>query len=206
MYQFVIGQNIGLATGRSNKSEDCDHFYVTNMMMEAKCAERTTQSALFPLYSYTEIGGKTVNYNKTIVKVFSEKIGIPYIEGEHESRDSFSEYDLFCYIYAVLSSRSYRDKYGEFLKADFPKVPFVEDSSLFWRLVELGSQLVKYHTMQDISSDLIVFCGTDYCVEKIKYSKGKIFINKSSYFEKISEEEWGFSIGGYNPLQRRFKD
>ena len=56
--------------------------------------------------------------------------------------------DIFHYIYAVLYSNTYRTKYAEFLKIDFPRVPFTKDSKLFQKLREYGKRLADLHLMQ----------------------------------------------------------
>lgn len=207
MDQFIQGKNIGLATGRSNKSEDCDHFYVTTTMMEAKCAERTTQSAIFPLYSYSGITGKSVNYARKIVNEFSRIIGLQYVEQTQSMRDhSFNEIDLFSYIYAILNNESYRQKYGEFLKSDYPKIPYIEDKELFWKLVDLGKKLIDIHTLECIRDYPSRFIGNNKCVEKVTLASNRVYINKSSFFNGVDETLWNYGIGGYKPLQRWFKD
>lgn len=207
MDQFLGNANIGLATGRSNKSDECNHFFVSSMIMEAKCAERTTQSALFPLYSFGSLTGITVNFKRDIVDKFSSMLGLRYVECCVSERDkTFNERDLFNYIYAVLNNNHYRDKYGEFLKSDFPKIPYTRNVDLFWKLSVLGGKLVSAHTMHvPVENDLTLH-GDNLLVEKVKHSDSKVFINKATYFESISYEIWSYSIGGYQPLQRWFKD
>jgi predicted helicase len=138
--------------------------------------------------------------------------------------DIFSPVDLLDYIYAVLHSPSYREKYQEFLKIDFPRVPFNVDQKRFWRLVEKGGQLRKLHLLEDISeSDLnISFPETeraDNLIEtkfikrdpgfKLKDNKdnvGRLYINDEQYFDNVPEIAWNFYIGGYQPAQKWLKD
>ena len=210
---FANCHNWGLITARSNKSDDCSHFYISKYMSEAKCGERTTQSAIFPLYLYSKELGKTVrtpNLNPEIVKEISEKLGLPYVpDSDGGKTDSFAPIDLLDYIYAVLHSPKYRETYKEFLKIDFPRVPYPTDIDLFWKMVELGGQIRRIHLME---ADVLNTPVTTYPVDgenevtKPAYKNGKVYINKEQYFDGVPELAWNFYIGGYQPLQKWLKD
>ena len=210
--QFVMGQNIGLATGRTNKTPTCDHFLAVDHMIEMKCAERSTCAAVFPLYSYYVLGEgieKSINLDKTIIASFAERVGLEYIEGSNtDNKAVFNEYDLFCYIYACLYSRSYREKYADLLKADFPRIPYCEDSRIFWSLKEKGELLINLHTFKQ-ESDLAkneTFLDNGRIVQKARLKNNRVYINNNSYFEEVELEDWEMIIGGYAPLQYWFKD
>jgi len=142
MIHFSHGNNIGLISARSNKSDTCDHFYITKYMSETKCGERTTQSAVFPLFTYSKSLGKTIrtpNLKSEIVTEISKKLGLPFTpDSDGGSMDNFAPIDLLDYIYSVLHSPKYRETYKEFLKIDFPRVPYPTDKEMFWKMVELG--------------------------------------------------------------------
>lgn len=210
---FFHGNNIGLITARSNKSDDCSHFYISRYMSEAKCGERTTQSAIFPLYLYSEEMGKTVrtpNLNSEIVKEISDKLGLPFApESDGGNTDNFAPIDLLDYIYAVLHSPKYRETYKEFLKIDFPRVPYPTDKEMFWKMVKLGGEIRKLHLMESPLLDTLItrfpLNGSNE-VEKITRKENRVYINKTQYFEGISDLAWNFYIGGYQPLQKWLKD
>lgn len=213
MQHFLLGPNIGLATARSNKSETCDHFYVTNLMMEAKCAERTTQSAIYPLYIYYTVAGqlkKSINYDDSIVAEFASRLGIKYTGDYQESTiDSFSAVDLFYYIYGCLYSIKYRNKYHTFLKENYPRVPYATDISEFWRLVSHGHELCDLHLMDtplELLTGVTFVSDGGKVVEKVSFKNDRVYINSKSYFDNISSEQWKFILGGYQPLQRWYKD
>jgi predicted helicase len=112
-------------------------------------------------------------------------------------------------MYAVLHSPNYREKYQEFLKIDFPRVPYPQDQNSFWQLVKLGSELRKIHLLEgEIFEKLITTypIDGDNKVEKICYEFGKVKINQSQYFEGITPNVWEFFIGGYQPAQKWLKD
>lgn len=111
-------KNIGLISARSNKGDDCTQFLITDIMSEAKCGERTTQSSVFPLYLYSYNFGeykRQLNLNKDIISIISKKIGVPFVDEIRSSKDSFSGEDILAYLYAVLYLKSYRKKYKQFI-------------------------------------------------------------------------------------------
>ena len=119
--------------------------------------------------------------------------------------------DIFHYIYAVFHSNMYRTKYAEFLKMDFPRVPFTKKKHLFQKLAEYGKRLTELHLMQspELDSPVAKFQEVgNKRVDKIRYDKKskRIFINKTQYFEGVKEDIWEFKIGGYQVCNKWLKD
>ena len=125
------------------------------------------------------------------------------------------------YIYGVLHTPSYREKYKEFLKIDFPRVPYPTSADNFWTIGKLGAELRQLHLMESpILSKFITKypIDGDNIVEKIKYesgeipssdgmtSLGKVYINKEQYFDGVSQEVWDFYVGGYRVADKWLKD
>lgn len=211
--KLFMYNNIGLITAKSNKSDTCDHFYITKYMSETKCGERTTQSAIFPLFTYSVALGKTIrtpNLKLEIVVEISEKLGLPFApDSDGGSMESFAPIDLLDYIYAVLHSPKYRETYKEFLKIDFPRVPYPTDKEIFWKMVELGGEIRKLHLMESPLFDTLIttypVTGTNEVV-KLNRKDNRVYINNEQYFEGISDLAWNFYIGGYQPAQKWLKD
>ncbi|SNS57752.1 N-6 DNA Methylase [Belliella buryatensis] len=218
MKQFIQRENLGLVTARSNKSETCDHFYISKFLMETKCGERTTQSAIFPLYIYPETSGqqtigqsteRTPNLNAEIVKEIAEKLDLTFTNEKEKTDGTFAPIDILDYIYAVLHSPSYREKYKEFLKIDFPRVPYPKDKDIFWQLVKLGGQIREIHLLESQTVDKYI---TQYLIDgnnvvvKPNYENGKVYINDTQYFDNVPQIAWEFYIGGYQPAQKWLKD
>ena len=128
---------------------------------------------------------------------------------KEQTTGTFAPIDILDYIYAVLHSPTYREKYKEFLKIDFPRVPYPKDADIFWQLVKLGSELRQLHLLE---SPIVNQFITKYPVEgnnavdKIKYEDGKVWINETQYFEGVPQVSWDFYIGGYQPAQKWLKD
>ena len=132
--------------------------------------------------------------------------------------------DLLDYIYAVLHSPNYREKYKEFLKIDFPRVPYPKDAQTFWQLVKLGSELRQIHLLESPIVEKFItqypedgdnVVGKPY-FEKTTETLGKVYINYTKtpptgagelqYFANVPELAWNFHIGGYQPAQKWLKD
>lgn len=223
MQHFINGENIGLITARSNKSETCDHFYISKNIMETKCGERTTQSAIFPLYLYPETNAqqtlhdnieRTPNFNPAIVKQIADSLGLTFVNEPFDSAQgatpaTFAPIDVLDYIYAVLHSPAYREKYAAFLKIDFPRVPFPKDKETFWQLVKLGGEIRQIHLLESAVVEKYITqypIDGDNIVVKPRFENGKVYLNENQYFANVPEVAWNFYIGGYQPAQKWLKD
>jgi predicted helicase len=200
MQHFVNKENIGLV---SQRGSGCDGDKNTPQLTRGVIDQgysypaTTALSYAYPLYLYTPQGEKIPNINKEIWNKINEVVGGTTPE------------NILDYIYAVLHSPSYREKYKEFLKIDFPRVPYPENKSDFQRFVGLGEKLRGLHLMNDpvVNKLDTTFpeSGNDE-VEKIAYKDGKVFINEKQYFGNVPEVAWNFYIGGYQPAQKWLKD
>ncbi len=178
---------------------------------------------MFPLYLYQDKDKKLLsetrkpNLNEAIVAELSQRIGLQYIEEKEAGsyRKTFAPIDILDYVYAVLHSPTYRERYKEFLKIDFPRVPYPEDAKQFRRLAKLGEKLRVLHLLEGVEPHGGVakfqIPGSD-TVEKIRYeepsetSNGRVWINDKQFFDGIPQEVWGFYIGGYQVAQKWLKD
>ncbi|PIZ96772.1 MAG: hypothetical protein COX80_00540 [Candidatus Magasanikbacteria bacterium CG_4_10_14_0_2_um_filter_33_14] len=196
---LVNHKNIAIIFARSQKNNLWNAIFISDSIMETKAGESSTQSMIAPLYLYADDGTKIPNLDKEIWQKINEKVG----KTEPE--------DILDYIYAVLHSSSYREKYQEFLKIDFPRVPYPEDKEIFWKLVELGRELRGIHLLEsDRVTDFITTFpeGGSNRIEKgyPKYKDGNVYINETQYFGNVPEVAWDFYIGGYQPAQKWLKD
>jgi len=116
--------------------------------------------------------------------------------------------DLLDYIYAVLHSPSYRERYKEFLKIDFPRIPYPKDWEKFRDLAELGEELRHLHLMEDLPSKLSVTFPKPGSaqVDCYRWEQNRVYINDEQYFDGVPESAWNFYIGGYQPAQKWLKD
>jgi hypothetical protein len=143
----------------------------------------------------------------------------PAWDGRGDLVKIFGPRDLFDWIYAVLHAPSYRTRYGEFLKSEFPRVPTPKSLKLFQTLVPLGAELVSLHLLNledaPVLTDpakfdpAITFNGTGEArVERgyPKYEKGKVMINATRWFEDVPRATWQFEVGCYQVCEKWLKD
>ena len=171
-----------------------------------------------PLYLYSinktqqtidQSAERTPNLNLEIVNQISDNLGLTFTNEKETTKGTFAPIDILDYIYAVLHSPTYREKYKEFLKIDFPRVPYPKDKDTFWKLVKLGGEIRQIHLLESAVVDKPIskypHTGNNV-VGKTKYENSNVYINETQCFEDVPEVAWNFYIGGYQPAQKWLKD
>ena len=166
---------------------------------------------VFPLYLYPfdNSSERQPNLNLDIVETIAEKINLRFTGEKTDDKKTFAPIDILDYIYAVLHSTAYRTQYKEFLKIDFPRIPYPADAKQFKSLVELGAKLRKIHLLENVtpSKNLARYpIEGSNTIDSLTYKNEKVWINKHQYFEAVPSEAWNFYIGGYQPAQKWLKD
>ena len=222
MKHFIKGGNLGLNWVRPMSSKyDFSIFiskYITDQCSAGNKSAGAGISSIAPIYLYPDNKGqqtidqnleRTPNLNTEIVNQIGEKVGLIFTNEKETTKDTFAPIDILDYIYAVLHSPTYREKYKEFLKIDFPRVPYPKDQETFWKLVKLGGEIRQIHLLESPVVDKPISkypeTGTNI-VGKPKYENGNVMINETQYFEDVPEVAWNFYIGGYQPAQKWLKD
>lgn len=195
-------QNTALCLIKINSSSDgLFKVLVSSCMTDKTILSSKDNANVFPLYLYTDEFGKetkVANLNEDEWKKFNNAIG----------RTTTPE-ELLAYIYAVLHSPRYRERYKEFLKIDFPRIPLPASESEFDRLAQIGQQLIDLHLMTDTQRWK---CSTTFpeegsqLIDLLKWKDNKVWINEKQYFGNVPEIVWNFFIGGYQPAQKWLKD
>jgi len=236
LQNYLIGKNIGLAIGRQGQvigTDTWDIVSITNTILDFNYYRRGGE-LIFPLYLYPDLTDQQTlegtpervpNFNMEIIKEFEEKTGLHFF-GEITDpaidipTNAFTPEDLLHYIYAVLHSPTYRETYKEFLKIDFPRVPYPKDPKQFYDLAELGRQLKEIHLLEsDVVNQFITTYpkdGDNVVTRKMTSKspgyepegteRGKVYINDTQYFDNVPLVAWEFYIGGYQPAQKWLKD
>ncbi|MBS3946486.1 MAG: hypothetical protein KGZ42_13365, partial [Melioribacter sp.] len=192
--------NFGLIFKRGFDEDNSAPVFISNCIIDRRSWSRPGMQGaevVAPLYLNSELNGKIPNLNNNIVEKIEKNIGKVKPE------------ELFDYIYAILHSPGYREKYKEFLKIDFPRVPYPKDKNSFKELVKLGTELRLLHLLESPKINKFIttypVAGTDK-VEKPVYKNGSVHINNEQYFGNVPEIAWSFYIGGYQPAQKWLKD
>lgn len=220
MQHFHNGNNLGLVIGRQGQvvgAMPWNLAFVTNTMTDFNLFYRGG-GMLFPIYVYPVTNGQQTieqseerkpNLNAEIVKQIAENLGLTFNSEKETTENTFAPIDILDYIYAVLHSPTYREKYKEFLKIDFPRVPYPKNAATFWQLVKLGGEIRQIHLLESPKVEEYITqypIDGDNVVDKPKYKDGKVFINDTQYFDNVPQIAWEFYIGGYQPAQKWLKD
>ncbi len=216
--RHMMRENVGLMICRQQNRVGFYHALVLNRIVESCLVSNRTREIgyVFPLYLYPDTSQKDLfsdlepderkpNLNPKIVAALTAAYG------EEPTTE-----DIFHYIYAVLYADTYREKYAEFLKIDFPRIPFTADFELFQTLAALGKRLASLHLLRSAELDppAARFQGQgDSRVARTK-SQGfryepeeeRVYVNKTQYFEPVPLELWEYQIGGYQVLAKWLKD
>jgi len=215
-----IKENVGLIICRQGQAVGGEEWNVvfTCKYLADQNIYRRGGGTIFPLYLYPENSGQQTldqateripNFNLEIVRSFESEIGLTFTNEKQNAENTFAPIDIVDYIYAVLHSPTYRNKYKEFLKTDFPRIPYTKNTVTFWQLVKLGGEIRKIHLLE---SPILENYITQYPIDgdnvvgKTKYENGKVYINETQYFDNVSQIAWEFFIGGYQPAQKWLKD
>ncbi|QRN83030.1 N-6 DNA methylase [Chloroflexota bacterium] len=241
-YQFLFPNSLGLITSKqSNGTVSC--LCSKKVLGQHKIVDPYNRSYIFPLYQYPENSRNTLfdlnnlsqwtgdpsnnnripNLNPDFISELSRRMGINFdstLSGLfYEINDKFGPEDVLAYIYSIFHSPSYRERYMEFLKIDFPRIPITSDVDLFRTLVYLGRELINLHLMESpkladpairypVPGDNVVAARGGYpkYTSQEGDSEGRVYINREQYFESIPQEVWEFEIGGYQVLHKWLKD
>ncbi len=238
MRNFLHETNLGLVFKLGNAEINSVSAMVTKNIIDFRSWSRPGMQGgdyIAPLYLYPDTNGQTSidqeykrvpNLNMEMVEKIAKDLGLyfsperPDYSHQTEETNQFYPEDILDYIYAVLHSPSYREKYKEFLKIDFPRVPFPTHPKTFWKLVELGRQIREIHLLESPVVEKFITqypIDGDNIVEKPMFviqngakqseeSLGNVYINSTQYFANVPVTAWNFYIGGYQPAQKWLKD
>jgi len=226
----LLNNNIALITTRLNRGLSAGYNFISKNILDLHLLDSAADSLqTFPLYLYPvnngqqtieETAERTPNLDQVILKEIAKKLSLTFTDEKENTKDTFAPIDILDYIYAVLHSPTYREKYKEFLKIDFPRVPYPKDKNTFWQLVKLGGEIRQIHLLESpkvedyitsypVNGDNVItrkITKTDIGYEPIDNTKGKVWINDEQYFDSVPLTAWEFYIGGYQPAQKWLKD
>ena len=208
MRHMLAGENLGLICLRQTRREETGTFLVCKGLANKDAVSLFDIATIFPIYIYPDVDGgqgsllvdRTANFSSEFLGAIRDKLGyIPTPEA------------IFYYIYAIFHSPTYRQRYAEFLKIDFPRVPLTSNDRLFKDLGTKGQALVDLHLMKSKKLNKLItkMSGNgDNAVTEVTYkpTEQRLYINGDRYFEGIAPDVWEFKIGGYQVLDKWLKD
>ena len=221
--QNFLNNNIGLVVCRQQKTEGFYHALVNRSVVESSYVSNKTAEIgySFPLYLYSSdhaMFDKSLNRKPNIniqqAELILCNIGEYEWVDDHVNKKSGNEnvvspLDIIDYVYAILYSPVYRERYKDFLKSDFPRIPPATNKGDFWVLARFGGQLRRLHLLEDpgLSNLTTTFSEIgENQVERVEYKDGNVFINEKQFFGNVPKIAWELYIGGYQPAQKWLKD
>ena len=230
MRHMLEGDNLGLITTRQTR-DDWDAL-VTDRPIGHKALAAYDINTLFPLWLTpepdeglfaAEAGERKANLAPDFVAALDEATGLAYAEGRGGAgKGALTPEDAFHYVYGVLHAPSYRARYADFLKTDYPRVPLPPTREAFRAFVEVGRRLVALHLLRDVPDP-----GTRFPVKGSNTvdkgfpayvppggagpdgeaaERGRVYLNDAQFFEGVEPEVWAHQVGGYQVLDKWLKD
>ncbi len=246
MRHMQPGGNLGLTFMRQVAlHDDYSHFGVSRAIVDNRAFYSNKGITSFaPLYIYPskqeieqglyKTGDREPNLSPSFIKNMEQALGMRCInDGRGDLYRTFGPEDALHYIYAVFHSPEYRERYDQFLRADFPRVPLTDDVELFRELTGLGQRLTAVHLMETsaqdqssvrypVSGDDVIEKGHPKYVapgnvppgQKAPIKRGRVYISRDNqrsvkrgqYFDGIAPDVWKFRVGGYQPLDKWIRD
>ena len=236
MHHLIAGENMALICLRQSRRGETETFFVGRGLMNKDVASIFDIGTVFPLYLYDDPeaetrkrgGGGTMlmalfepstgyvtrraNLNPKFVEELTQRLGLKWLPVDRgDLKKTVGPEDVFHYAYAVFHSPTYRERYAEFLKIDFPRLPLTGDVKLFRSLAAKGAELVALHLMEspklDNFSTTFPLKGDDI-VEKVQYTDNdrRVWINAGQSFGGVPKAVWEFHVGGYQVCEKWLKD
>lgn len=229
MQHMLAGDNYGLATTRSVEIErGWEHMLCTDELLMLHSVSVKEVNYLFPLYLYPKADSdlfesaghasgardRRPNLSEEFIAELSSRLKLKFVsDGRGDLAKTFGPDDVFNYAYAVFYSPTYRGRYAEFLRIDFPRLPLTSNQRVFRRLCVLGMELVALHLRKKIPKLQSSYpVAGNNVIDSIRYiapsgrTSGRVWINKAQYFDGVPQEVWEYHIGGYQVCRKWLKD
>ena len=212
-------ENLALCVCRIVKSPMWQNVLITDKITDKSyISNRTSESTyVFPLYLYPnpeelEISTeRSINFQPAFLTALSKALELPQT-APFNLPEGISPEAILAYIYAILYSPTYRERYYDFLRYDFPRIPLPEDIDQFRTLAVFGQRLIDSHLLKDVprpegAPTSHRFEGEgDGVIEKARYLDGRVWINPTQYFTNVPLEVWEYEIGAYQVCEKWLKD
>ena len=213
--QHLFQENLALCVHRGIRSPAWQHALVTDQISEKSYISNRSETTahVFPLYLYPnpeelEVATeRSVNLKPVFLRALSEALGLPQT-APFGLPQSVSPEEILGYIYAILYSPTYRERYYEFLKYDFPRIPLPKDIEYFRKLAALGQNLINWHLLTGVQvPPRHRFEGEgEAVVSKVRYEGGHVWINPTQHFTDVPEAVWKYEIGAYQVCEKWLRD
>ena len=213
---ILIAQNLALCVCRVVKGPVWQHTLVTDKITESSYISNKTSEIghVFPLYLYPDpeelelSTERALNFKPDFLKALLERIALPQTPPLGLPQGVSPE-EILAYIYAILYSPTYRERYNEFLKYGYPRIPLPLDMEHFRKLSALGGELIDWHLLKGGSGAAPRHRfegGGEGIVSKVRYANGDVWINPTQHFTDVPIDVWDYEIGAYQVCAKWLKD
>jgi predicted helicase len=200
---FGDGNNIGLVLSRVVEAgETWQHAFPTTLYTGHHAVSLKEVNYVVPLWLRPALfrndpDARTANFSPQFLATCRERLGLSEVDPE----------ELFAYIYAVLYLPSYRERYGEFLRRDFPRIAVPEDLKFFRDMAAIGAKLIDLHLMRSVPRQMPSYpvAGSNEVIA-VKFKNGQVHVNPLQHFGPVSSAVWEMRIGGYQVAEKWLKD
>ncbi len=223
MRHMIAGPNVALVCLRQSRRGEAGTFLAVKGLINKDAVSLYDIGTAFPLFHYPDsnelqLGSPRPNFTPSFIAAVEGRLGMKLEVGPagpagRAARSANAPYltpeSIFHYAYAIFHSPTYRSRYAEFLKIDFPRLPLTSDRELFFRLAGLGAELAGLHLMESPKLEQFITSFPekgDNVVEKVQFADGRVYINKAQYFDGVPESVWAFHVGGYQVCEKWLKD
>ncbi len=216
--------NLALCVCRLVKGPVWQHALVTDKITEnSYISNRTSESGrVFPLYLYPNpkeleiLTERSLNLKPDFLKILSERLALPQT-APLGLPQGVSPEEILAYIYAILYSPTYRERYYDFLKHGFPRIPLPQDIEHFRKLSTLGGELIDWHLLKASPSQIAPTLSGELprhrfegegegVVSRIRYVDGGVWINPTQHFTAVPIDVWEYEVGAYQVCEKWLKD
>ena len=220
---LLTGQNLALCVCRVVKSPVWQHALITDKITESSYISNRTSEVchVFPLYLYPDpeelelATNRSLNLKPGFLKAFSERLALPQT-APSGLPEGVSPEEILAYLYAILYSPTYRERYYDFLKYGYPRIPLPRDVEHFRKLSALGGELIDWHLLKPSQSQIDPtgsgrprhrFEGEgEGVVSQVRYADGGVWINPTQYFTDVPIEVWDYEVGAHQVCEKWLKD
>ncbi len=217
MQHMLDNENIAFCFIRRSREDSTNNFFIVRHIVDKSILSSADNANVAPLWLYPEQDKLSFskdprpNLSPKFIRQLGARLGLIEVD-KFGFPKSLTPENIFQYIYGVFYSPGYRDRYSEFLKIDFPRLPLTGNLELFRALSQLGGELVALHLMESpkLDNHITKWPGKiPSCeIEKVTYSDETVWIDKanSEGFRGVPENVWNFHIGGYRVCHKWLKD